>query len=140
MAKPYSIDLRERIVRAVEAGSSRRAAAAQFAVSESCAIKLVQRWERTGSVVPAVRGGKKPFALAGHEDRVRALLAAQPDITLDELRVQLAGEGIVVGRSSIDRFLTALGMTRKKRRSTPPSRSAPTSPSPGRPGGSGSRR
>jgi transposase len=140
MAKPYSIDLRERIVRAVEAGSSRRAAAAQFAVSESCAIKLVQRWERTGSVAPAVRGGKKPFALAGHEDRVRALLAAQPDITLDELRAQLAGEGIVVGRSSIDRFLKALGMTRKKRRSTPPSRSVPTSPSPGRPGGSGSRR
>jgi transposase len=140
MAKPYSMDLRQRIVQAVEAGSSRRAAAAQFAVSESCAIKLVQRWERTGSVAPAAVGGKKPFALAGHEALVRALVAAQPDATLDELRAQLADQGIVVGRSSIDRFLTALALTHKKRRSAPPSRSAPTSPKPGRPGGSGSRR
>ena len=52
MAKPYSLDLRERIVRAVEAGSSRRGAAEQFSVSESCAIKLVQCWRRTGSVEP----------------------------------------------------------------------------------------
>ena|SRR5665213_1853821 len=113
MAKPYSLDLRERIVRAVEAGSSRRGAAEQFAVSESCAIKLLQRWRRTGSVAPA-RGRKKPFALAGHEACVRALLAAQPDATLEELKAQLAGQGIVIGRSSVDRFLKALGMTRKK--------------------------
>jgi len=113
MAKPYSLDLRERIVRAVEAGSSRRGAAEQFAVSESCAIKLVQRWRRTGSVEPG-RGRKKPFALAGHEACVRGLLAAQPDATLEELKAQLAGQGIVVGRSSVDRFLKALGMTRKK--------------------------
>jgi transposase len=131
MAKPYSIDLRERIVQAVEAGSSRRAAAAQFAVSESCAIKLLQRWQRTGSVAPAAMGGKKPFALAAHEERVRALLAARPDITLGELKAQLADQGVVVGRSSIDRFLKALGITRKKRRSTPPNRIAPTSPKPG---------
>lgn len=138
MAKPYSLDLRERIVRSVESGSSRRAAAAQFAVSESCAIKLMQRWERTGSVAPAAIGGNKPFALAAHEDCVRTLLLAQPDLTLDELQTQLAGQGIVVGRSSIDRFVKALGITRKKRRSTPPSRLDPMSPKPGRLGGSGS--
>jgi transposase len=137
MAKPYSIDLRERIVRFVEAGGSRRGAAAQFAVSESCAIKLLQRWERTGDVAPAVSGGRKPFALAEHEAVVRALLAAQPDITLEELRVQLADQGIVVGRSSIDRYLKALDLTHKKRRSMPPSRNAPMSPKPGRPGGTG---
>ena len=138
MAKPYSLDLRERIVRAVEAGSSRRGAAEQFSVSESCAIKLVQRWRRTGSVEPG-HGRKKPFALAGHEACVRALLAAQPDATLEELKVQLAGQGIVVGRSSVDRFLKALGMTRKKRHSTPPSRLVPTSPKPGSRGASTSR-
>jgi transposase len=137
MAKPYSIDLRERIVRFVEAGGSRRGAAAQFVVSESCAIKLLQRWERTGSVAPAVGGGRKPFALAEHEAVVRALLAAQPDITLEEMRARLADHGIVVGRSSIDRYLKVLGVTRKKRRSMPPSRTAPTSPKPGRPGGNG---
>jgi len=138
MAKPYSLDLRERIVRAVEAGSSRRGAAEQFSVSESCAIKLVQRWRRTGSVAPG-RGRKKPFALADHEACVRALLSAQPDATLEELKAQLAGQGIVVGRSSVDRFLKALGMTRKKRHSTPPSRLVPTSPKPGSRGASTSR-
>ena len=140
MARALSSDLRERIVRAVEAGSSRRAAAHHFAVSESCAIKLLQRWTRTGSVAPSAIGGKKPFALAAHVDRVRTLVAAEPDITLEELRAQLADSGIAVGRSSIDRFLKALGLTRKKRRSMPPSSGAPMSHKPERSGGSSSRR
>jgi len=128
MPRPLSLDLRERIVEAVEAGSSRREAAEQFAVSVSCTIKLVQRWERTGSVAPAPMGGRKPFALAAHEARVRALLAAQPDVTLDELRARLMGEGVTVSRSAIGRFLQALGWTRKKRRSMPASRIDRTSP------------
>ena len=139
MAKPFSMDLRERIVRTIEAGSSRRAAAAQFAVSESCAIKLMQRWERTGSVAPAPFGGKKPFALTKHEEKVRALLKAKPDLTLDELTAQLVGQGIVVGRSSVDRYLKCLGLTRKKRHSTPPSKTVPTSLKLGQPGGQNSR-
>jgi len=139
MPRALSLDLRERIVEAVEAGSSRREAADQFAVSVSCAIKLVQRWERTGSVAPAPMGGRKPFALAAHADRVRALLAAQPDITLDELRAQLTGEGISVSRSAIGRFLQALGWTHKKRRSMPASRPARTSPRRARPGEASSR-
>lgn len=137
MARPLSVDLRERIVRAVESGSSRREAAEQFAVSDSAAIKLVRRWERTGSVAPGKIGGHKQHALREHEAVVRALVAAQADITLEELKARLAEQGIVVGRSSVDRFLKALGLTRKKRRSTPPSRSAPTSPRHARPGASG---
>jgi transposase len=132
------LDLRERIVEAVEAGSSRREAAEQFEVSASCAIKLVQRRERTGSVAPAPMGGRKPYALAAHEARVRALLAERSDATLDELLAQLTGEGIKVGRSSIGRFLQALGWTRKKRPCMPASRIALTSPrraSPGKGGG-----
>jgi transposase len=139
MPRPLSLDLRERIVEAVEAGCSRREAAEQFAVSVSCAIKLVQRWERTGSVTPAPMGGRKPFALAAHETRVRALLAAQPDVTLDELRAQLMGEGITVSRSAIGRFLQALGWTRKKRHSMPASRSGRMSPPRELPGQSSSR-
>jgi transposase len=84
MARALSLDLRERIVRAVESGSSRRAAARQFAVSESCAIKLVQRWHATGSLAPASMGGRKPYALAAHAELVRALMTTQPDLTLDE--------------------------------------------------------
>ena len=139
MARPLSLDLRERIVRAVEAGSSRREAAEQFAVSESCAIKLLQRWKRTGSVAPALMGGRKPYALATHADRVQALVAGQPDLTLEELKARLAEQGIEVGRSSVDRFLKALGLTRKKRRSTPRSSSGPTLLKPATSGADGSR-
>jgi transposase len=84
-------------------------------------------------------GGRKPFALAAHETRVRALLAAQPDVTLDELRAQLMGEGITVSRSAIGRFLQALGWTRKKRHSMPASRSGRMSPPRELPGKSSSR-
>jgi transposase len=73
MGHPYSEDLRTRIVAAVEAGASCCAAARQFGVSASCAIKLVQRWRRTGSVAPSPRG-KKPYALADHEGLIRANL------------------------------------------------------------------
>ena len=125
MAKPYSLDLRERIVRAVEAGSSRRGAAEQFSVSESCALKLVPRWRRTGSVAPG-RGRKKPVSLA--EACVRALLAAEPDATLEELKAQVAGQGIVVG-PVVGRSLSEdSGHDAQERRSTPPSRLVPTLP------------
>ena len=128
MGRPLSEDLRARIVAAVEAGASRREAAERFSVSASCAVKLLQRWRRTGSVAPGQIGGQKRHALAEHDGAVRALVAAAPDATLAELRAGLAALGIRVGQTSVHRFLHAIGLTRKKRRSTPPSRIAPTSP------------
>jgi transposase len=122
MARPLSLDLRERIVRAVEDGLSRRAAAERFQISVSCAIKLVQRWKETGSAAPAPMGGHKAYALAAHEKVVRKLYEARPDITLDELHERLKAAGVSVGRTSIHRFLKALGLTRKKRRSMPANR------------------
>jgi transposase len=120
MGRAYSEDLRVRIVAAVEGGASCSAAARQFGVSISCAIKLLQRWRRTGSVTPAPRG-KKPYALAEDEALVRELVASRPDITLDELQAELGQRGIHVGRSSIGRFLLARGLTLKKSRCTRPS-------------------
>jgi len=139
MGRPYSEDLRERIVRTVEAGASRRATARQFAVSVSCVVKLVQRWRRSGTVAPGQMGGWKEYALAGHEARVRALVAARPDMTLDELREALAQEGIAVGRSSVGRFLRARRLTLKKRHSMPPSRIDRMLPRRGQPGAPASR-
>jgi transposase len=78
MGRAYSEDLRRRIVAAVEGGLSCSAAARQFAVSVSCAIKPLQRWRRTGSVAPDPRG-RKPYALADHDGLVRELVAARPD-------------------------------------------------------------
>ena len=82
---------------------SRNAAAGHLTVSVSCVVKLMQRFRRTGSVAPAARG-RKPFSLAEHEAVVRELVAARPDLTLDELTQALADRGIQVGRSSVNRF------------------------------------
>lgn len=128
MTRAYSEDLRIRVVRDVEAGASRRSVAFKYAVSISFVIKLVQRWRAAGTIAPGGTGGRKVHALAAHAELVDRLLAAKRDITLDELRLGLLREGVLVGRSSIDRYLRARGLTRKKRPPTPPSRSVPTSP------------
>ena len=140
MTRPYSMDLRERMVRAVEAGASRRATAAKFAVSPSCVVKLLKRWRRQGTLEPDPPGGGRRAKLADQAERVDALLAATPDITIAELKARLAADGIEVSPSAISRFLKACGLTRKKRPRTPPSRTARTSPPPGAPGARSSRR
>jgi putative transposase len=126
MASPYSKDLRVRVIRAVEGGASRRKAAQTFDVSVSFAIKLLRRWRETGEAAAKPMGGTKKYALAEHEALVRELVARTPDMTLEELRQGLARAGITVGRTSVWRFLEAIGLTLKKRHSTPPSRRGPT--------------
>jgi len=116
MAPPLSRDLRERIVRAVESGSSIRQAALRFEVSASAAIKLMRRVRETGSPAPARVGGHRRPLLDAHAGLVRALLAAQPDLTLVEMQGELARHGIVVrAPSTIHRWLRRAGLTHKKR-------------------------
>jgi transposase len=140
MARPYSADLRERVVRAVEAGASCRSTAATFAVSVSFVIKLMQRWRQRGSVASDQYGGWKRSALADHAERVRELLMVAPDLTIAELRSRLADEGIATSPAAISRFLSAQGLTRKKSPSTRPSRNGRMSPQRGSPGACDSRR
>lgn len=92
MGRPYSEDLRERIVGAVEAGHSRRAAARMFEVSASCAVKLVRRWRETGSVKPDKIGAPKRSKLAPHVQWLLDLVKGEPDLTLEEIRVRLRRE------------------------------------------------
>lgn len=114
MAKPYSQDLRDRVVRAVLAGQSRRKAARSFEISASCVIKLMQQWETTGDCLPRKFGGHKRHARAEYEDKVRALVAAQPDLTITALWKKLTVLDIKVGRSAVGRFLLHLKLTYKK--------------------------
>jgi transposase len=114
MAKPYAQDLRGRPVRAVLAGQSRRTAARSFDVGASCVIKLMQQFEITGGCGPRKFGGHKKHALAAHEDKVRALVTAQPDLTITELWRKVAGLEINVGRPAVGRFLRHLQLTVKK--------------------------
>jgi transposase len=117
MPAPMSLDLRLRIVRAVERGSSIREAARRFAVSPSAAIKLMQRVRTTGSAAPARFGGHRRLLLAPHEADLRRLVAASPDLTLAELQAELDRRlGIVAGLSTIHNTLRRLGLRLKKSR------------------------
>ena len=114
MPHPLSNDLRERIIRAVEGGMSRNAAAKKYGVSPSCAIKIVQRWQTTGSWEPKKIGGYRKAILENHADKVEEIINEKADITLAEMQEVLAKDGIIVGQSSITRFLNHLGLSYKK--------------------------
>ena len=134
MARPYSQDLRERMMWAVLSGQSRHEVARMFDVSASCVIKLMQRVDATGDCQPRKFGGHKRYALAEHEDKVRALVAEKPDLTITELWQKITAHGIKAGRSAVARFLLHLQLTFKKKLCMPPSRNARMSRTPAPPG------
>jgi len=114
MAKPYARDLREPMVRAALAGQSRREVARMFDVGASCMIKPMQRVDATSNRRPRKSGGHKPHALAGLEDKVRALAAETPDLTITEPGRKITAPGIGAGRSAAARLLLHLQLTFKK--------------------------
>lgn len=117
MPKAYSIDLRERVVSAVEAGGmSRRGAAARFGVGVSTVITWVRRFRETGSVAPRQIGGYKPVLLAAHRDFVHARFAEQPELTLRGLQRELAERGVKVSYGAVWGFVHAEGLSFKKNR------------------------
>jgi transposase len=115
MPKPCSADLRERVVEAVMGGWSRRGAGERFAVSASSAVRWVQRWRQTGSTAAKRRQSSQP-ALEEHAELLLALIAAEPDLTLDEVSVRLGAQNITASRSAIWRFFDRRGISFKKNR------------------------
>lgn len=113
MAKPYSQDLRERVVLAVEAGATRQAAGDRFGVSDSSAIRWVQRWRAEGDFAAKRRGGSSS-PLEEHAAVLLALVAEQPDLTLDEWCVVLRERAIVTSRVSVWRFFERHQVSYKK--------------------------
>jgi transposase len=128
MAKALSVDLRLRVVNAVEAGASCRAAAARFGVGVSSAIRWVARARTRGDLTPDRRGGNhRSHRIDAHRDLVLAWIEAEPDLTLAEMAERLdRTTGYRPLPSVVCRFFQRHGVTRKKRRRTPPSRTAPT--------------
>jgi len=123
--KPYSIDLRERIVAACSAGTAPIGqVAARFSVSPSFVNKVLKRHHTSGSLaVLPNRGGPSPLLDA--RTRLAACVARPPDARLDELRVHLAASGgPAVGRTTVRQGLQALDLRRKKSACTPPSATA----------------
>src|SRR5258708_10415607 len=83
MPKPYSQDLRDRVIDAVERGEmSRRAAARRYEISESVAIKWLEPVERHGSREPVGHGGHRASKPMPHHDFLQAARAEQSDIML----------------------------------------------------------
>jgi transposase len=118
MTRALSIDLRERLISAVEGGQSRRAAAERFGVAASTAIKWVDRWRRTGHVRPRPQGGdKRSQPIEAHAREIMALVGERPDISLAEIAVYLDEmHGLRVALSTVWRLLDRHGMTFKKNR------------------------
>ena len=118
MAKPYSMDLRERVVASVETGKlSRRQAASQFGVGVSTAINWVRRFRDTGSVAPGQMGGHKPKAIRGENrawlvERIRG----EQDFTLRGLVAELAARGLKVDYHTVWTFVHDEKLSFKKNR------------------------
>ena len=115
MAKGYSKDLRVRAVSIVEAGESAREAARLLDLGASTAIRWIERWTRTGSVEAKPSTGHSRSPLKTHEQWLLNLVAAEPDLTLEEIRARLASEKkLKAGTTSIWRFYDRHGITFKK--------------------------
>ena len=119
--KPYSQDLRDRIIQALEAGrETQRAIALRFCVSGAFVEKLWQRWRRTGSSRPKPHAGGRQSTLKDHLALLAHEVAQQPDATLAELRDRVAAaHGPRVSTATICRALQRLKLPVKKSRSTP---------------------
>ena len=150
MAKPYSLDLRERVVAAVEGGGlSRHAAAARFGVGVSTAIAWVRRFRERGSVAPGQIGGHKPKAIRGEHELWLRQRIGDGEFTLRGLVGELADRGLKVGYRAVWNFVHAEQLSFKKNRPRqragpprrgPPARAVARTSGPGRAGSPGVHR
>lgn len=123
MAKAYSADLRARVLAACDRGQGTKAVAERFAVSESWVRRVKQRRSATGEIAPRSARNRRVPKLAAHADRLRGLIAAEPDLTLAELRDRL---GVAVALATLWAAVARLGLTVKKKSSGRPNRTGRT--------------
>ena len=116
MAQALSMDLRSRLLAAIDAGLSCRAAAVRFGVAPSTAIRWHAQRRETGDFTPKIQGGDmRSRRIEERSGGILALWAVRKDITLEELRSGLAEIGLSVSVAGLHRFFVRRGMTRKKR-------------------------
>jgi transposase len=114
MARPYSLDLRERVVAATAAGESCRFVAATFKVSVASVVKWSQRFRATGSAAAKRMGGHRPRSLTGERDWVVGRLNQKPDVTLRALVAELGERGVVTSYGAVWRLVHDTGISFKK--------------------------
>lgn len=126
MGKPYSVDLRERVVAAIFEGMSTGEAAKRFCVSKAAAGAWARLKRRTGSVAPARQGKPKGSVLDAHAGFILGVLDEEPDTTLVEMAERLSSKrGLRMVTTAIWKFLDRRAMTHKKRPPMPASSNAP---------------
>src|SRR6516165_8458368 len=113
MPKPYSVDLRERVIESIAAGASRREVAELYRLSPSVVVIWVQRWNATGSIAAKPSGGSVS-PLEDHAEFLLGLVTEQPDLTLDEIVAAMAKAKIAGSRTAVWRFYERHGITFKK--------------------------
>lgn len=114
MTRPYSNDLRERVVVAVSAGDSVRVVAGRFGVAVSTVVKWSQRYRRSGSVAPGKMGGHRRRVLEPHRDFIVEQIQQTPQLTLHRLKDELATRGVKVSHNAVWQFLRREGLSFKK--------------------------
>jgi transposase len=126
MARAYSLDLRERVVAAIEEGLSTHQAAARFSIGISTAGAWARLKRSQGDVRPGKQGKPQGSVLDAHADFILGVLKDKPDTTLDELVERLAAERAVrIVRTAVWKFLDRRDLTHKKRQHTRASSNAP---------------
>lgn len=106
MPKPYSMDLRRRAMKRLEAGETTYQVAEALSVAVSSVIKWAARARKYGSPAPAKMGGYRPRAISGgYREMVLEAVAKKSHVTLRELASMLAAAGLKVHPASVSRFL-----------------------------------
>lgn len=134
MGAPYSQDVRDKVLSAVDRGKKVGEIVDLFSVSSAWVRRVVQRRRQHGEIAPRAMGGRRFSKI--DRARLAELVSQRPDATLHELRELL---GVACALSAVAAALKKLGLSYKKRRSMPPSRTARTSPPAERSGSSGVR-
>ena len=122
MGAAYSQDLRDRVIAARDRGMKTKQVADLFNVSPAWVRRVMQRLREHGETTPRPRGGVTLVKI--DMQRLRELVAEQPDATVRQLHERL---GIDCSQSAVDMALRRMGLSFKKKRSTPPSRCGPLS-------------
>jgi len=115
MAKALSVDLRDRVILVISGGLSCRRAAARFGVSASSAIRWHALARQSGDATPKRQGGdRRSGRIEAHATLILDAVAKTPDITLAELRTELAAQGVGAGIATLWRFFDRRKITLKK--------------------------
>jgi transposase len=113
----YSNDLRVRVIQVVEGGAAARAAARQFVIGDSTAIRWAKRFREAGSFEAKSNRGQSRSPLKKHEEWLLELVRQEPDLTLEEIQGRLLEQrGQKAGLGSVWRFFDRHGISFKKKR------------------------